>query len=178
MGEPSRPVMKMRYRSWFVTPHMNREPVSKLYGRIGLSLLSVSVLAEGPSPWPAVPWHFQHSIFWNSSRPWRMLWTVSAGSDGTVIGVPARAVFHFVENVLMYATRSTRFWAVRGRHCGMFVVTNPRVIALNRSSSVGKVPVGVERHLNTASVKSRGLGSIHGAFSPLPSPSGPWQPTQ
>src|SRR2546421_3930105 len=60
----------------------------------------------------------------------------------------------------------------------MFVVTNPRVIASNRSWSVGSVPVGVERHLNTASVKSRGLGSIHCAFSPRASPSSPWQPAQ
>src|SRR2546422_4406402 len=60
----------------------------------------------------------------------------------------------------------------------MFVVTNPRVIASNRSWSVGRVPVGVERHLNTAIVKSRGLGSIHCAFSPLASPSSPWQPAQ
>jgi hypothetical protein len=60
----------------------------------------------------------------------------------------------------------------------MFVVTNPRLTELYRSSSVGKLPLGVERHLNTAAVKSRGLGSIHGAFSPFPSPARPWQPTQ
>ena len=46
-------------------------------------------------------------------------------------------------------------------------------MVLNRSSSVGRVPVGVERHLNWAMVKSRGLGSSHWAFSPLPSPSSP-----
>ena len=157
---------------------MNRVPVEKSYGRMGRSLLSVSVAAEGPSPWPAGPWHFQHSIRWNSWRPRRMLSAVGAGSGGTVIGVPALPLRHFGENVLMYATRSVRFWAVRGRHCGMYVVTNPRVIALNRSSSVGSVPLGVERHLKTASVKSRGLGSIHGAFSPAPSPLSPWQPMQ
>src|SRR5439155_19102423 len=100
------------------------------------------------------------------------------GSDGIVMGVPVRAVFHLGENVLMYATRSMRFCGVSGRHGGMFVVTNPRVIASNRSWSVGSVPVGVERHLNTASVKSRGLGSIHCAFSPRASPSSPWQPAQ
>ena len=56
---------------------------------------------------------------------------------------------------------------------------------LNRSASVGKEPLGVERSLNTASVKSRGLrGSLYsGAYSsasshtaPLPSPLIPWQP--
>src|SRR5208282_3397996 len=67
---------------------------------------------------------------------------------------------------------------VSGLHDGMLVVTNPRVTALNKSSSVGKVPVGVERHLNVASVKSRGFGSTHCAFSPSPSPAAPWQPTQ
>ena len=56
---------------------------------------------------------------------------------------------------------------------------------LNRSTSVGKEPLGVERSLNTASVKSRGLrGSLcSGAYTsasshtaPLPSPSTPWHP--
>src|SRR2546422_8284350 len=103
---------------------------------------------------------------------------VAAGSGGMVIGVPGFPVFHFGEKVLMYATRSTRLWSVSGSQAGMFVVTNPRVIASNRSWSVGSVPVGVERHLNTAIVKSRGLGSIHCAFSPLASPSSPWQPAQ
>src|SRR6266571_2065206 len=107
-----------------------------------------------------------------------MLSIVRGGSGGIVIGVPGFSVFHLGEKVLMYATKSARFWRVSGSHWGMFVVTNPRVIALNRSSSVGSVPVGVERHLNTARVKSRGLGSIQGSFSPAPSPSGPWQPTQ
>src|SRR4029077_3715950 len=101
MGVPSSPVMKMRYRSWLVTPHLKREPVEKLYGGIGFSLLSVSVLADGPSPCPAGPWHFQHSIFWNSSRPCRMLAIVAEGSDGIVIGVPGFSVRHFGENVLM-----------------------------------------------------------------------------
>ena len=73
---------------------------------------------------------------------------------------------------------SARPWRVSATQGGMLVVTNPRVMALNRSSSVGRVPVGVERHLNTARVKSRGLGSIHCAFSPLASPSSPWQPAQ
>src|SRR5690349_6266728 len=102
-----------------------------------------------------------------------MLSIVNAGSGGIWIGVPAFVVFHLGENVLMYATRSARFCPVSGSHWGMFVVTNPRVMALNRSSSVGCVPVGVDRHLNTPRVKSRGLGSIHWAFSPAPSPSGP-----
>src|SRR5882762_349340 len=107
-----------------------------------------------------------------------MLAAVTPGSAGMVIGVPAFPVFHFGEKVLMYATRSTRLWGVSGSQAGIFVVTNPRVIASNRSWSVGSVPVGVERHLKTASVKSRGLGSIHCAFSPLASPSSPWQPAQ
>ena len=44
-------------------------------------------------------------------------------------------------------------------------------MVLKRSSSVGRVPVGVERHLKVAIVKSRGFGSSQTAFSPLPSPS-------
>src|SRR5213078_3481573 len=108
----------------------------------------------------------------------RMLSIESAGSGGIVIGVPAWPVFHFGENVLMYATRSARFPGVRATQGGMFVVTNPRVTASNKSASVGRVPVGVERHLKTAMVKSRGLGSIHCAFSPRASPSSPWQPAQ
>ena len=84
-----------------MTPHMKRDPLEKSYGWIGRSLLSVSVAADGPSPWPVGPWHFQHSIFWNSSRPCRMLSMEGAGSGGIVIGVPGFPVFHFGENVLM-----------------------------------------------------------------------------
>src|SRR6266542_385588 len=71
-----------------------------------------------------------------------------------------------------------RFCGVSATHGGMFVVTNPRSTELYRSWSVGSEPDGVERHLNVASVKSRGLGSIHWAFSPWASPSSPWQPAQ
>ena len=81
--------------------YMKRDPLEKSYGWIGRSLLSVSVAADGPSPWPVGPWHFQHSIFWNSSRPCRILSMEGAGSGGIVIGVPGFPVFHFGENVLM-----------------------------------------------------------------------------
>src|SRR5882762_5838201 len=109
IGVPSSPVMKIRYRSRLVTPHLKREPVEKLYGGIGFSLLSVSVLADWPSPCPAGPWHFQHSIFWKRPLPRRMLSMVAAGSGGIAIGVPGFRVLHFGENVLMYATASARF---------------------------------------------------------------------
>src|SRR5205807_7735313 len=105
IGVPSRPVMKILYRSRLVAPHMKREPVEKSYGRIGRSLLSVSVAAEGPSACPRGPLHFQHSIFWYSCRPRRTLSIVRAGSGGTVIGAPGLGVFHLGEQVLMYATR-------------------------------------------------------------------------
>ena len=95
-----------------------------------------------------------------------MLLMVTAVSGGIVIGVPGFSVCHRGENVLMNATKSARCCGVSGLHEGILVVTNPRVIALNRSWSVGRVPVGVERHLNVAIVKSRGFGSIHCAFSP------------
>src|SRR6266480_7814287 len=71
-----------------------------------------------------------------------------------------------------------RFCGVSATHGGMFVVTNPRSTELYRSWSVGSEPDGVERHLKVAIVKSRGLGSIHMAFSPWASPSSPWQPAQ
>jgi hypothetical protein len=47
-----------------VDPHLKREKAVKLNGRIGSSLLSVSVEADGPLPKPSGPWHFQHSTFW------------------------------------------------------------------------------------------------------------------
>src|SRR5437588_4985796 len=112
-----------------------------------------------------------------------MLSILAGGSGGMAIGVPALSVCHLVEKVLTNATKFARSWLVRDRHSGMFVVTNPRVTASKRSSSVGSAPVGVERHLNTPSVKSRGfanprVGSNHIAFSPFPSPLAPWHPTQ
>ena len=58
---------------------------------------------------------------------------VGAGSGGIVIGLPACAVRQRGENVLMYATRSTRFCGVSATHGGMLVVTKPRVTVLKRS---------------------------------------------
>src|ERR1700722_961966 len=105
--------------------------------------------------------------------------SIDAGDSGGIeIGVPAFSVFHLGENVLMYANRSASVCGTTGRHCGMFEFTSPRRIEAMRSRSVGNVPLGVERHLKTAAVKSRGLGSIHWAFSPNPSPCPPWQPIQ
>ena len=106
---PSSPVMKIRYKSWFVLPHLERLSDVKLYGRIGWSLLSVSVEADGPSPRPSCPWHFQHSSFWKSSPPCLMLSTVSFGSAGIWIGSPGFSVTQRAENVLMNATRLARF---------------------------------------------------------------------
>src|SRR6476469_3924757 len=101
IGVPSRPVMKMRYRSALVVPHLKRVPVVKSYGWIGWSLLSVSDEADGPSPRPSTPWHFQHSNFCNIARPARMLSVVTGVSGGISTGVPAFSVFQRAENVLM-----------------------------------------------------------------------------
>src|SRR5258708_27907566 len=86
------------------------------------------------------------------------------------------------EKLLTNAIRSARCWLVRVIHEGMLVITKPRPIELYRSWSVGRVPVGVERHLNTAASKFRGCMLRHGAvvqeplashLSPLPSPRNP-----
>src|ERR1700722_20800766 len=103
---------------------------------------------------------------------------VAGVSWGMLMGVPGFSVFQRGEKVFTYATRSARCCGVSGFQEGMLVVTKPRWIAWSRSSSVGNVPVGVDLHLKVAAVKSRGFGSIHGAFSPFESPSGPWQPMQ
>ena len=68
-------------------------------------------------------------------------------SAGIVMGVPAFSFCQRGENDFTAATRFARCWSVSGRHDGMLVVSKPRVTALNKSSSVGNVPVGVERHL-------------------------------
>src|ERR1700722_16112318 len=117
---------------------------------MGWLLLSVSEAAAGPSPRPSVPWHFQHSSLVKSSFPCCMLSKLTAGSGGTWIGAPGFSLFHLGEKVLMNATRSTRCWSVRAYHAGIFELTNPRAMAFERSSSVGRVPVGVERHLKDA----------------------------
>src|SRR5271154_4565673 len=107
-----------------------------------------------------------------------MLCTVSGVSAGTLMGVPALSVFQRGEKLLMNAIRSARFWSVRVIHDGMLVLTKPRRMELKRSSSVGSVPVGVERHLKVAATKLRGRMFRYGAFSPLPPPRKPWQPQQ
>src|SRR5208283_2110111 len=132
---------------------------------MGLSLLSVRVEAEGPSPSPCVPWHFQHSSLVKSALPWAMLSIVTAGSGGIVIGVPAFSCSQRGEKILIYATRSARCCLVKEFQIGMLELVRPRAMVLKRSSSVGSVPVRVERHLKAARVKSRGLGSSQTAFS-------------
>src|SRR5689334_12743449 len=83
------------------------------------------------------------------------------------------------ENVLRYSTTAQRSSSLR--LCfqgGMGVPGMPSETALNRSTSVGNCPVGVERSLNLASTKLRGLGNKNAAASPLPSPFNPWQAAQ
>src|ERR1700678_1090297 len=108
--------------SAFVVPHLKRLLTAKLYGRIGLSLLSVSVAAEGPSPWPAGPWHFQHSSFWKSSRPCRILSMVTGVSAGITRTSPGLSLAQRGDHVLMNATKSARCCSVRGFHDGIFDV--------------------------------------------------------
>src|SRR5271169_2819918 len=122
---------------------------------MGWSLLSVSVDADGPSPRPSWPWHFQHSSFWNNSPPCLMLSTVSFGSVGIWMGSPGFSATQRAENVLMKATRSARFCAVSAIQEGMFVKLKPRPMELYRSESSGSVPVGVDRHLKVAATKLR-----------------------
>src|SRR6516164_4894205 len=140
---------------------------------MGWSLLSVRVDAEGPSPRPSWPWHFQHSSFWKSSPPCLMLASVSVGSGGIVIGVPGFSVTQRAENVLITATRSARCCLVRASQLGMLVKLKPRSRELYKSESNGNVPVGVERHLKIAATKLRGSGVRYGAFSPSPFPRAP-----
>ena len=47
-----------------------------------------------------------------------------------------------------------------------------------RSSSVGGVPIGVERQWNSPVVSARGRPQVNGAAGPRPSPEVPWQATQ
>src|ERR1700730_6833405 len=165
--------MKILYRSWLVLPHLERFVVVKLKGRMGWSLLSVSVEAEGPSPRPSWPWHFQHSSFWNNSLPCLMLTTESAGSAGTWIASPGFSVFQRGENVLIKATKSARCWSVKADQLGMLEKLIPRFRVLYRSESKGSVPVGVDRHLNAPITKLRGRMFKYGAFSPSPLPRAP-----
>src|SRR5258708_38316509 len=113
--------------------------------------------------------------------------TVSLGSAGTLMGSPGFSFLKRGEKLLTNAIRSARCWLVRVIHEGMLVITKPRPTELYRSWSVGSVPVGVERHLNTAASKFRGWMLRYGAvgqepvcrqFSPLPSPRNPWHPEQ
>src|SRR5271155_392636 len=97
---------------------------------MGCSLLSVRVEADGPSPRPSGPWHFQHSSLVNNSFPCWMLWTVGAGSAGTVISAPALSVFQRSDKDLIKATKSARFWLVSVTQDGMFELTSPRISEL------------------------------------------------
>ncbi len=84
---------------------------------------------------------------------------VTSGSGGIVIGVPGFSLAQRGEKCFTQATRSARCCLVKVLHCGMFERSRPRAMVSKRSWSVGKVPVGVERHLNTPNWKSRGFGT-------------------
>src|ERR1700676_43876 len=107
-----------------------------------------------------------------------MLGTVSGVSAGTWISGPAFSVAQRGEKVFMKATKSARCWSVKVIQEGILVLLKPRTSERYRSSSVGRVPVGVERHLNVAATKLRGRIFRYGPFSPPPSPRKPWQPQQ
>src|SRR2546423_9842101 len=98
-----------------------------------------------------------------------MLSRVTAGSAGTLSGSPGLSVFQRGEKVLMKATISARCCLVRAFHAGMLELLNPRPKESSRSSSVGRVPLGVGRHLNVAATKFRGKIFRYGSFSPLTS---------
>src|SRR5246127_5796235 len=132
---------------------------------------SCNVAAEGPFARPSTPWHFQHCTRAYTSCPALTLSGVTSGSGGISIGVPDFSFCQRGEKFLIHATKSARCCLVKVFHGGMFERSKPRAMVSYKSSSVGRVPVGVERHLNIARVKSRGFGSIHCALSPLPSPS-------
>src|ERR1700722_19172756 len=102
-----------------------------------------------------------------------MLSIVTGGSVGILIGSAGFSFFHRGGKGLMYATRSARCCLVKVFQIGMLELVRPRAMVLKRSWSVGSMPVTVERYLNVAMVKSRGLGSSQTAFSPLPSPRSP-----
>ena len=74
------------------------------------------------------------------------------------MGVPGFSFAQRGEKCLTQATRSARSCLVKVLHCGMLERSKPRAMVSKRSWSVGKVPVGVERHLNMPNWKSRGLG--------------------
>src|SRR5258708_17856850 len=99
-----------------------------------------------------------------------MLSKVSAGSAGTLMISPGLSVFQRGEKVLMKATRSARFWSVRVIHDGMLELLRPRTRESTRSWSVGRVPVGVVRHLYVAATKFRGTILLYAPISLLPSP--------
>ncbi len=75
----------------------------------------------------------------------------------------------------MYCTTAMRAFLERISLKGTISVPDtPSRMVRSRSSSVGRAPKGVVRHLNRPLVKSRGLGSIHFAAGPWPSPLMPW----
>ena len=83
---------------------------------------------------------------------------VTSGSGGIVMGVPGFSFAQRGEKCFTQATRSARCCLVKVLHCGMLERSKPRAMVSKRSWSVGKVPVGVERHLKMPNWKLRGLG--------------------
>src|SRR5258708_4699039 len=97
---------------------------------MGSSLLSVRVAAEGPSPLPCGPWHFQHSSLVNKALPCEMLSIVTAGSARILRGSPGFSFSQRGEKVLTYATRSARCCCEKVFQIGMFELVKPRAMVL------------------------------------------------
>src|SRR5205823_13815260 len=82
-------------------------------------------------------------------------------------------------SVLRYSTTSWTSGSESTRsHGGIDVPYSPCRTERVRSSSVGTLPVSVDRILNLPLVKSRGRGRRNAAAGPSPRPASPWHSTQ
>src|ERR1035438_10184666 len=105
---------------------------------MGRSLLSVSVVADGPFPLPSLPWHFQHSMRSKILEPRVTLSAVLEGSAGISSAGCGFSAVHRGQKSLTYASRSARSCAVSAFHDGMLLAKRPRPIVANTSFSRGK----------------------------------------
>src|SRR5436190_13012963 len=95
----------------------------------------------------------------------------------TVTGVGA--VANCGDSALMNVTTSAISASDRIRaHAGIAVPYRPCRTDCIRSSSVGTLPLSVDRILYLALVKSRGWGVKFAADAPSPRPDSPWHSTQ
>src|SRR5436190_12104056 len=172
------PARKRMNTSRDVAPPRNAHGSVRSAAEIFWWVSSSNVVATALAPRPSSPWHLPHcSVAYTLCPRATLSGELGVGGDAAISlgGVSVNCG----DRVLRYATTSRISASDSTRsHDGIDVPYIPWRTERIRSSSVGTVPVSVDRSLYLADVKSRGRGCRCADAGPSPRPESPWHSTQ